>query len=100
MEADSPGRYHTKASKAGRKGRIFIDYRRSSRGAPAVAAYSTRSRPGAPVSTPLAWDELSEEVRSDHFTVRTLPDRLRALAADPWAGYDRLRQALPARARR
>jgi bifunctional non-homologous end joining protein LigD len=100
MEADSPGRYLTKASKAERKGRIFIDYLRNTRGATAVAAYSTRARPGAPVSTPLAWDELSDDLRSDHFTVRTLPDRLRALGSDPRAEYERLRQALPKQARR
>ena len=100
MEADSPGRYLTKAAKADRKGRIFIDYLRNARGATAVAAYSTRARAGAPVSTPLAWDELSGAIRSDAFTVANVPARLRSLQADPWAEFERLRRSLPDGTRR
>jgi bifunctional non-homologous end joining protein LigD len=100
MEADSPGRYLTKAAKADRKGRIFIDYLRNARGATAVAAYSTRARTGAPVSTPLAWDELSGAIRSDDFTAANIPARLRSLQADPWKAFERLRQALPDGTRR
>jgi bifunctional non-homologous end joining protein LigD len=95
MEADSPGRYLTKAAKADRKGRLFIDYLRNARGATAVAAYSTRARAGAPVSTPLAWDELSDAIRSDGFTVANVPARLRSLDADPWQDFERLRRPLP-----
>ncbi|HEX2136373.1 MAG TPA: non-homologous end-joining DNA ligase [Microvirga sp.] len=97
VAADSPGRYLAKASKAERKGRIFIDYLRNARGATAVAAYSTRARAGAPVSTPLSWDELSEATGADRFTVASLPARLRALDTDPWADFGRLRQTLPKR---
>ena len=39
----------------------------------AVASYSTRARAGAPVATPLTWDELSPKVTADQFTVATLP---------------------------
>jgi bifunctional non-homologous end joining protein LigD len=95
MEADNPGRYLTKATKKDRKGRIFIDYLRNGRGATAVAAYSTRARPGAPVSTPLSWDELSPAIRSNHFTVTNLPSRLAALPEDPWASMSKLKQRLP-----
>jgi bifunctional non-homologous end joining protein LigD len=95
MEKDHPGRYLTKATKAERKGRIFIDYLRNGRGATAVAAYSTRARPGAPVSTPLSWDELAENLRSSHFKVANLPARLDALKKDPWADLFKIRQTLP-----
>jgi bifunctional non-homologous end joining protein LigD len=95
MEAESPGRYLTKAAKAERTGRIFIDYLRNARGATAVAAYSTRARAGAPVSTPLAWDELSDAIRSDGFSVENIPARLRSLRTGPWDDFERLRRTLP-----
>jgi len=74
-------------AKTKRVGRIFIDYLRNQRGATAVAAYSTRARPGAAVSAPLTWDELGSVVRADHFTVANMPTRLAALAGDPWDGF-------------
>jgi bifunctional non-homologous end joining protein LigD len=101
MEADQPRRYLAKATKSARKGRIFIDYLRNGRGVKAVAAYSTRARAGAPVSTPLAWDELSPALKSNRFTVSNLPARLGAMKEDPWEPFWTVRQTLPgARVRR
>jgi bifunctional non-homologous end joining protein LigD len=79
-------------AKRTRKGKVFIDYLRNTRGATAIAAYSTRAKPGAPVSVPLAWDELSPKLKPDHFTVDSVLKRLRSLQDDPWAGYDRVKQ--------
>lgn len=93
---DAPDRYTANMAKAARVGKIFIDYLRNGRGATAIAAYSPRARPGAPVATPLAWEELSEAITSDHFTVASLPRRLEALRRDPWAGMADVRQTLPA----
>jgi bifunctional non-homologous end joining protein LigD len=76
-------------AKRARKGKIFIDYLRNARGATAIAAYSTRAKPGAPVSVPIAWDELSEDLPSDYFTVMNVPARLERLKRDPWEAYDR-----------
>jgi bifunctional non-homologous end joining protein LigD len=95
MTADSPDRYVSKMSKKLRTGHIFVDYLRNGRGATAVAAYSTRSRPGAPVSTPLSWDELGPDVRGAHFRVDNLPARLAHLKADPWSGFFKIKQRLP-----
>jgi bifunctional non-homologous end joining protein LigD len=89
-----PDRYVATAAKEKRHGRVFIDYLRNARGATAVAPYSTRARPGAPVSTPLAWDELSPQLRSNHFTVANLPARLAALRRDPWEGFAAVRQSI------
>ncbi len=101
MAKESPSRYTAVLSKSARGGKIFIDYLRNGRGATAVAAYSTRARDGATVSTPLAWDELSSAIRPSHFNVDNLPTRLRHLRSDPWAEIDRIKQALPdARAKR
>lgn len=97
MAGDSPDRYVATMAKRARKGRIFIDYLRNGRGATAVAAYSTRARPGAPVSTPLAWSELSASIRPNHFTVDNLPTRLAHLKADPWADLSEIDQVLPQR---
>jgi bifunctional non-homologous end joining protein LigD len=61
-----------------------------------VAAFSTRARPGAPVSTPLAWEELNARLRiPGQFTVLNLERRLRGLRRDPWAAYWKCRQRLP-----
>jgi bifunctional non-homologous end joining protein LigD len=95
MEADNPGRYISKATKKARGGLIYIDYLRNGRGATAIAAYSTRARPGAPVSVPLAWDELSPAIKPNHFTVANLPARLERLRDDPWAALPATRQTLP-----
>jgi bifunctional non-homologous end joining protein LigD len=91
-----PRQYTTQMSKAKREGRIFIDYLRNVRGATAVAAYSTRARPGAPVSTPLRWSELKPSVRSDSFTVTSLPRRLSKLRSDPWSGFASARATISA----
>jgi bifunctional non-homologous end joining protein LigD len=90
-----PQGYTINMAKAARNGKIFVDYLRNDRGATAVAAYSTRARPGAPVSTPLGWNELTPAIRSDHFHVGNLPARLRSLKSDPWEGIDDVRQTIP-----
>ncbi|MDX6804536.1 DNA ligase D [Terrihabitans rhizophilus] len=94
MAADSPDRYVSTMAKKIRTGRVFVDYLRNGQGATAVAAYSTRSRPGAPVATPLSWDELGPEVRGNHFNVENLDRRLQNLSGDPWAGFFEVRQSL------
>jgi bifunctional non-homologous end joining protein LigD len=95
--ASAPDEYVATASKARRKGKIFIDFLRNARGATFIAPYSTRARPGAPVAVPLGWDELSENIPPDHFDVRSLPARLQALKRDPWREMPALRQSLSAR---
>jgi bifunctional non-homologous end joining protein LigD len=94
MAKDSPQRYLAKASKTARRGRIFVDYLRNGRGATAVAAYSARTRAGAPVSTPLDWDELGPEMRPDRFTVMNILHRL-ANINDPWREARKMARRLP-----
>ncbi|MDP9137367.1 MAG: ATP-dependent DNA ligase, partial [Pseudomonadota bacterium] len=95
MAADAPNFYLARMTKRMRTGKVFVDYLRNGRGATAVAAYSTRARAGAPVSVPLAWEELTEAIGPSHFSVENLVRRLDFLKADPWAGFERLRQRLP-----
>ena len=91
----SPDRYTDNMAKRVRHGRIYVDYLRNGMGATAIGAYSTRARDGAPVSVPLAWDELGENIRSNHFTLLNLPKRLAFLDHDPWEGLASLKQTLP-----
>jgi bifunctional non-homologous end joining protein LigD len=86
MAADSPDRYVSTIPKAKRHGKILIDYLRNQRGMTAVGAYSTRARPGAAVSMPLAWNELGPEIGPAYFTIRNAPTRLSS-TADPWADF-------------
>ena len=90
-----PRRYVARMAKSERRGKIFVDYLRNVRGATSVAAYSTRAKPEATISVPLAWDELSQRITSGHFTIANLRTRLRGLKADPWAAYWKTRQKLP-----
>ena len=74
-----------------RDGKVFVDATRVG-GGTVVAAYSPRVRPGAPVSFPVAWDELDDVAPSD-FTVHTALDRLGD--TDPWAERMPAAQPLP-----
>jgi bifunctional non-homologous end joining protein LigD len=89
-----PDRFIATLSKERRKGKIFIDYLRNAEGATAIAPYAIRARAKAPVSTPIAWNELDTDVRFDHFNVRNVPDRLRGLRKDPWASIGEIRQTV------
>ena len=100
MAKDSPDKYVSTISKAKRQGKILIDYLRNQRGMTAVAPYSTRARPGAAVSMPLAWDELSADIGPAYFTVENAPTRLQALATDPWAQFTAAAEPLKTQKRR
>ncbi len=93
---EQPRRFVANMSKAKRNEKIFVDYFRNGRGATTVAPFSTRARAGAPVSTPVAWDELDESLTPDAFTVKNLPKRLKSLRHDPWDGFFALRQSVAA----
>jgi len=87
MEADSPAKYISTMTKKARSGKIFVDYLRNGRGATAVAAYSTRARPNAPVSAPIRWNELGPGMTPNRFNISNLPRRLSSLKSDPWEGF-------------
>jgi bifunctional non-homologous end joining protein LigD len=95
VAAARPDRYTLQLSKARRKGRLLLDYYRNARGATAVEVYSTRARTGAPVSTPITWEELEAGARNADFTIRTLPGRLAAIG-DAWEDYSSVKQSLTA----
>jgi bifunctional non-homologous end joining protein LigD len=94
----APRLYTVDFKKAGRERKILIDYRRNHRANTAVAAFSTRAKPQAPVSVPLSWEELTPKLRSDQFTILNLHQRLARLRSDPWKAYWRCRQQISAAA--
>ncbi len=96
MVGAAPDHYINTASKAKRKEKIFIDYLRNDRGPTSVAPYSTRARSGAPVSVPLAWEELTARLKSDYFTVANLSAHLAKQEVDPWGDLPKSRQSLTA----
>ena len=95
MAADAPDRYVAKMTKSLRHGKIFIDYFRNSLEQTSVAAFSTRSRDGAPVSAPVTWDELGRMKSANQFTVLNIGKRLDSLKRDPWHDIARVKQKLP-----
>ncbi|HWB52104.1 MAG TPA: DNA ligase D [Stellaceae bacterium] len=100
MHEERPAQFTANMAKRERRDRIYLDYLRNARGATAVGAYSPRERPGTTVSTPLSWQEVESGVHPTAFTVATVPARLAALAADPWAEIGALRQTVAAKVRR
>ncbi|MBK4736741.1 non-homologous end-joining DNA ligase [Noviherbaspirillum pedocola] len=94
VEARWPERFVSDMSKSKRDGRIFIDYLRNAIEATAVAPYSPRAKPHAPVSTPLAWEELDASLHPDSLTVLTVRQRMAKRREDPWSGYFTLDQRL------
>jgi bifunctional non-homologous end joining protein LigD len=98
VAARDPERLTVEQRKAKRAGRLFLDTGRNGYAQTAVAPYSVRARPGAPVATPIDWDELGR-VEPRTYRVGNLRRRL-ARKPDPWAGMaDRAAAFEPARAR-
>jgi bifunctional non-homologous end joining protein LigD len=92
--ADDDRHRTIEARKDNRGGRVYLDIMRNAYAQTAVAPYSVRARDGAPVATPLEWEELDTRgLRADRFTIRDLPKRL-AGQRDPWANMSRHARSL------
>jgi bifunctional non-homologous end joining protein LigD len=89
LAASDPGRLTTEFRKAKRGKRVYLDVARNGYAQTVVAPYSVRARPGAPVATPLDWDEVrTTRLAPDRWTITNVFRRLGA-KADPWRGMDR-----------
>jgi bifunctional non-homologous end joining protein LigD len=92
--ADDPAHRTLEVRKGKRDSRVYLDVMRNAYAQTAVAPYSVRPRRGAPVATPLEWDELaSRGMRADRFTIRDIPKRLSG-QPDPWADMYRRSRSL------
>ncbi len=92
LERRLPGEVTTKWWKEERGERIFVDYNQNARDRTIASAYSIRPKPGAPVSAPVEWDELSE-VAPEDFNVATMPARF-AEVGDRHAAIDDVAHSL------
>ena len=100
LAAEDPRVFTTNMAKKERTRRIFIDYLRNAPGATTVAAYSVRARRGAPVSTPLHWDELGGRMKPASFHAGNVVRRLQGLHSDPWKAFRRKSQTITAAMKR
>ena len=89
-----PKKFSAKSGPRNRVGKIFPDYLRNGEGQTTACAFSARARPGLGVSMPIAWDELGELKRADHWTIANARDRLSFQKQDPWQDYWGTRQTL------
>lgn len=79
-----PDRVTMEARKTARRGRLFLDVMRNAYAQTAVAPYSLRPKPGAPVASPLDWDEVSNpRLHSQRYNIRNIFKRLDK-RGDPW----------------
>lgn len=81
-----PERATVERSKAERHGRVYVDVMQNAKGHHAVPPYVLRPVPGAPVSMPLDWRELTPELDPKAFNLRTVFRRLARKKHDPMAG--------------
>lgn len=95
VAAEHPDRLTTEVRKDARGRRVFIDVLRNAYGQTAVAPYTVRARPEAPVATPLDWDEVGSP--SWHPRRHTIANLFRRLGQkeDPWAEIDAFARRLP-----
>ena len=74
----------TVTRQVGKRGaRVYLDYVQNGHGRLLVAPFSVRPLPGAPVSMPLAWSEVTPKLDIGKFTIRTAPVRMKKLKQDP-----------------
>lgn len=78
----------TEQRKNKRGDRVLVDTFRTAYGQTSVAPYGVRARPGAPVATPLRWDEpFTSDMRPNKYDITSIFRRLGQID-DPWAGID------------
>jgi DNA ligase D-like protein (predicted polymerase) len=91
LEERDPG-VTTSWWKEERGSRVFVDFNQNSRDRTIASAWSLRPLPGAPVSTPLSWEELAEVEDPASLNIVTVPERV--ATGDPWAAIDDTAQSL------
>jgi bifunctional non-homologous end joining protein LigD len=99
LASRSPDELTMEQRKERRGDRLYLDVMRNAYAQTVIAPYAVRARRGAPVATPLRWEELSCEISPKQFTMRTIAARVTE-SGDPWAGMTRHRHGLSGSRRR
>ncbi len=68
-----------------RDGKVYIDFVQNGHGRLLVAPFAVRPKPGAPVSAPLAWSEVNDELTIAQHSIRSVPERMEQMGTDPLA---------------
>ncbi|MBU2532149.1 MAG: non-homologous end-joining DNA ligase, partial [Alphaproteobacteria bacterium] len=90
-----PALFTAMQRKASRKGRIYIDWQRNRKSATAIAPWSPRARPGAPVACPVSWEELGRIESAAAYDLAKARRRITSLKRDPWHGFAACHQTVP-----
>ena len=85
IELEMPDIATTARSLTKREGKVYLDYVQNGHGRLLVAPFSVRPLPGAPVSTPLKWSEVTARLDIQRYTIRTVPKRFQKMKEDPLA---------------
>ena len=94
LEEENPGLVTTEWLKKKRRG-VLVDHRQNGHGKTIASVYSVRPKPGAPVSTPLRWEELQEKVRPRDFGMREALEELELRSYVKTSGADGIHVLLP-----
>ncbi|POY37309.1 DNA ligase D [Solitalea longa] len=84
IHAEIPAITSIERSPKKRQKKIYIDFLQNRKGQTVAAPYSLRPKPNAPVSWPLAWKEVNQQLNMDDYTIANVPDLLKN-GSDPWA---------------
>ena len=93
LAEEQPDRFTATMSKQKRKGKIFIDWLRNTRGATAIAPYSARAREGATLAAPISWEELAGMEELKRYTLADAAELLKRAKA--LKGWGEVEQGLP-----
>jgi len=93
IHAELPGTTSIERSPAKRPNKVYIDFLQNRRGQTIACPYSVRPKPGATVSAPLHWSEVTSKLKLSDYTIFNMKDRVQMID-DPWKNLSRTKADL------